>query len=275
MEDNNKQFADDLQTDLDEGRILEWAEVYALDAVSEEERTTIEVYISAAAQDLRTAFNERVRQARETATAAYATDVADPPADLLDRIMARLPEHEIERPATQAGPASAAAPAGAQDELALRRHRKESRPSTGRRLLIGAAAAAAIAIGSVTVAQNLPDPSLQEQVVEASDVRSERLEIPAGGTAEVALSESVGAAVVTLHDVPAPPPGKVYQMWRLPESGSAPESVGTMTGEDVSDTQSTVLEDFGDYSAVAITVEPEGGSESPTLPIIAQIPLDA
>lgn len=273
MEDNNKQFADDLQTDLDEGRILEWAEVYALDAVSEEERTTIEVYISAAAQDVRTAFNERVRQARETATAAYATDVADPPADLLDRIMARLPEHEIEQPAARAG--STAASAGAQDELALRRHRKESRPSTGRRWLIGAAAAAAIAIGSVTVAQNLTDPSLQEQVVEASDVRSESLEIPAGGTAEVALSESVGAAVVTLQNVPAPPPGKVYQMWRLPESGSAPESVGTMTGEQVSDSQTTVLKDFDDYSAVAITVEPEGGSESPTLPIIAQIPLDA
>ncbi|GAB3530232.1 anti-sigma factor [Arthrobacter monumenti] len=274
MEDSNKQFADDLQTDLDEGRILEWAEVYALDAVSEEERTTIEVYISAAAQDVRTAFNERVRQARETATEAYATDVAEPPADLLDRIMARLPEHEIERPAVQAGSAAPAG-AGAQDELALRRHRKESRPSTGRRLLIGAAAAAAIAIGSVTVAQNLPDPSLQEQVVEASDVRSESLEIPAGGTAEVALSESVGAAVVTLQNVPAPPPGKVYQMWRLPESGSAPESVGTMTGEDVSDTQTTVLKDFDGYSAVAITVEPEGGSEAPTMPIIAEIPLGA
>ncbi|WP_035782274.1 anti-sigma factor, partial [Arthrobacter sp. H14] len=134
---------------------------------------------------------------------------------------------------------------------------------------------AAIAIGSVTVAQNVSDPSLQEQVVEASDVRSESLEIPAGGTADVALSESVGAAVVTLHDVPAPPPGKVYQMWRLPQSGSAPESVGTMTGEDVSDTQTTVLQDFDDYSAVAITVEPEGGSETPTMPIIAQIPLGA
>lgn len=274
MEDSNKQFADDLQTDLDQDRILEWAEVYALDAVSEEERTTIEVYISAAAEDDRNAFNERVRQARETATAAYATDLADPPADLLERIMALLPGHAAE-PGHAPSPAAGAPESAGGDELAAHRHRKQPRPSSTRRWLIGAAAAAVIGIGSVTVAQNALEPSMQDQVVQATDVRNANLDIPAGGTAELALSESVGAAVVTLHNVPAPPPGKVYQMWRLPESGSAPESVGTMTGEDVSDTESTVLEGIDGYSAVAITVEPEGGSQTPTMPIIAQIPFDA
>lgn len=272
MENNSKQFADDLQTDLDQGRILEWAEVYALDALSDDERTTLEGYVSNATDDVRTAFEERVRQTRETATAAYATDLADPPADLLNRILARLPEDGTGQSSAHAAPA---ANEPATDELAARRDRRKARPSSARRWLIGAAAAAVIAVGGVTVAQNVLEPSLQDQVVQASDVRSENLDIPAGGTAELALSESVGAAVVTLQDVPAPPPGKVYQMWRLPASGDAPESVGTMTGEDVSDTQETVIEDVNDYSAVAITVEPEGGSESPTMPIIAQIPLGA
>ncbi|HET7414526.1 MAG TPA: anti-sigma factor [Arthrobacter sp.] len=267
MNDQNNQS--DLKTDLDHGRILEWAELYALEAVSDEERSMIDRYIPTASAEERDAFNERVRQAREAITVAYATHEAEPPAGLLNKIMASLPEN------TSGTAGSGAAGAHGQDELATRRHRRERQPSTARRWLIGAAAAAAIAVGSVTVAQNVTEPSVQERVAEAGDVRSETIEIQAGGTAELAVSESVNAAVVRLQDVPAPPPGKVYQMWRLPASGSAPESVGVMTGEDVSDSSPTVVQGIKDYSAVAITVEPEGGSKSPTLPIVAQIPLES
>lgn len=271
MNDQNKQS--DLKADLDNGRILEWAELYALEAVSDEERSAIDEYIPTASAEERDAFNERVRQTREAITAAYAIHEADPPAGLLNKIMANLPGNAEDPPAPGG--------AGVQgDELATRRHRRQQqktsrRSSTSRRWLIGAAAAAAIAVGSVTVAQNLTEPSVQERVAEAGDVRSETIDIQAGGMAELTVSESVNAAVVTLQDVPAPPPGKVYQMWRLPESGAAPESVGVMTGEDVSDSSATVLKDIKDYSAVAITVEPEGGSKSPTMPIVAQIPLES
>lgn len=267
MNDQNKQS--DLETDLDNGRVLEWAELYALEAVSDEERRAIDEYIPTAPAEERDAFNERVRQAREAITAAYASHEADPPAGLLTKIMASLPEN------APGSPVSGGAGAHRQDELATRRHGRQQQPSNARRWLIGAAAAAAIAVGSVTVAQNVTEPSVQERVAEAGDVRSETIEIQAGGKAELAVSASVNAAVVKLQDVPAPPPGKVYQMWRLPESGAAPESVGVMTGEDVSDSSPTVLQGIKDYSAVAITVEPEGGSKSPTLPIVAQIPLES
>lgn len=278
-----------MQTDLDHGRVLEWAELYALDAVSGLEREAIDDYISATSASERDAFEDRVRQAREAITAAYASDEAEPPPGLLDKILAQLPDSgATDSSGATASPgnspgSSATADSGitggneapAQDELsARRRHRADSKPSHTRRWIIGAAAAAVIAVGSVTVAQNALEPSVQEKVVEAGDVRSETIDIKAGGRAKLAVSKSVNAAVVTLQDVPAPPPGKVYQMWRLPESGAAPESVGVMTGEDVSDSLATVLKDIEDYSAVAITVEPEGGSESPTLPIVAQIPLE-
>jgi hypothetical protein len=272
MNDQNKQS--DLESDLDNGRVLEWAELYALEAVSDEERSAIDEYIPTAPAEERAAFNEQVRQAREAITATYAAHEADPPPGLLNKIMASLPGNIPD----SAAPDDASVQG--QDELATRRSRRQQeesspRPSTARRWLIGAAAAAAIAVGAVTVAQNVTEPSVQERVAEAGDVRSETIDIEAGGKAELAVSDSVNAAVVTLQDMPAPPPGKVYQMWRLPESGAAPESVGVMTGEDVSDSSATVLQGIEPYSGVAITVEPEGGSKAPTMPIIAQIPLES
>ena len=263
--DMNKQFADDLRQDLAGGLAAEWAEMYALDAVSEEERATLEDYISAASPETREAFNARVRSTRETLAQAYATQEDEPPADLVARIVANLPAEEVSSPASPV--------TGAGDELAARRSARRTQSPAGRWLL-AAAAAVVVAVGGVTVAQNLQPSSIQEQVLQAGDVQREQIAIGDTGTAELAFSESRDAAVVTLDDVPAPPEGKVYQMWRLPADGASPESLGTMTGEDVAHTE-LEIEGIRTYSGLAITVEPEGGSETPTLPIVAQIPFDA
>ena len=56
----NRQFAEDLQQDLKRGHVLEWAEMYALDAVTDDERAAIEEFL-AHDDELRQAFNDRVR----------------------------------------------------------------------------------------------------------------------------------------------------------------------------------------------------------------------
>ncbi|MBM7780167.1 anti-sigma factor [Arthrobacter tumbae] len=261
----NKQFADDLRQDLAGGLAAEWAEMYALDAVSEEERTTLEDYISEASPEVREAFNQRVRSTRETLAQAYATQEEEPPADLFTRIVGNLP---AEKPSPAASPVS---PAG--DELAARRAAGHRQSPVGRWLL-AAAAAVVVAVGGVTVAQNLQPSSIQEQVLQAGDVQREQVAIGDTGTADLAFSESRDAAVVTLDGVPAPPEGKVYQMWRLPADGASPESLGTMNAEDAAHTE-LEIEGIRTYSGLAITVEPEGGSETPTLPIVVEIPFDA
>ena len=42
----NRQFADDLGTDLARGHVLEWAELYALDAISADERRIIDAFLA-------------------------------------------------------------------------------------------------------------------------------------------------------------------------------------------------------------------------------------
>lgn len=259
----NKHFSGDLRQDLANGLASEWAELYALDAVSEEERTVLEDYISDAAPEIRQTFDRRVQSARETLAQAYATHEEEPPADLYTRIVENLPDET----------ASSAPAAVAGDELAARRTARRGHSPMGRWLL-AAAAAVVVAVGGVTVAQNLQPSSIQEQVLQADDLQREEVEIGDSGTAELAFSESKDAAVVTLDGVPAPPEGMVYQMWRIPADGASPESLGTMTGEDVAHTE-LAIEGVNSYSGLAITVEPEGGSNTPTLPIVVEIPFNA
>jgi anti-sigma-K factor RskA len=287
-------FGDTVAMDLASGRAVELAELYALDAVTGEERRAIEQYISAAPEPERTAFFERVRQSRETLARTFRIE-EEPPADLFDRIVAQLPaqdQTDMGGPAPAAGPAAAkpaSLPAGppasglptpgqpvAGDELAKARQRREERrrPSGTRRWLAGVAAAAVIALGGVGVGSYLADQNDPvNQVVRAGDMREASVEVAGGGTATLLISSSEDAAVVKMKDVPAPPAGKVYQMWLIPKDGSAPVSQGLMDEEALS--KPAVVEGISSAAALGITVEPAGGSQSPTLPTVAAAPLGA
>lgn len=280
MPDNSFDASSDaLNTDVAEGRLLEWAEVYALNALPENDRETVDAALEQASPEIRRSFLRRVWATREALAGGYRAEAA-PPEDLLARIMDRLPQQgdapvEVpQKPGEPQEPRGTAPDQHPDDELAARRSRRFARGSAGRWILAGAAAAAII-VGGVTVS-NLGGPdSVREEVLAASDVQQRTIDLPTGGTAEVATSEGENAAVVTLSGVPAPPDGSVYQMWRVPADGSDPVSVGTMTGEDVSGAKATELTDIDPYSAVALTVEPDGGSLTPTPPILMVIPFSA
>ncbi|MEE2524576.1 anti-sigma factor [Pseudarthrobacter sp. J75] len=265
----SRAFATDIATDLKAGRAVELAEIYALDAVSDDEREAIDAYISAAPQAERDAFNERVRTARETLALSFTVE-EEPPAGLLERTLAQLPE----APPQSGTQAPGDVPASGDELQAARQKREERRrPSAARRWLIGAVAAAALVlgglgIGSYVATQNDP----VNQVLQAQDVREATVDVTGGGTATVAVSASKDAVVVRMKDVPPPPAGKVYQMWLIPEDGSAPVSQGLMDAEALS--KPAVVNGISSASALGITVEPDGGSESPTLPTVAAAPLD-
>lgn len=274
-------FGETIAMDLASGRAVDLAELYALDAVTQDERQAIEDYVSTAPEAERRAFLERVRHARETLALTFRVE-AEPPADLFSRIVARLPDPGTAPPA---GQPDAGAPvtlngavAGAQagDELAAARQRREERrrPSSTRRWLAGVAAAAAIALGGVGVGAYMADQNDPlNQVVRAGDLREASVEVSAGGTATLLISSSEDAAVVKMNDVPAPPEGKVYQMWLIPKDGSAPVSQGLMDEKALS--KPAVVQGISSAAALGITVEPVGGSQSPTLPTVAAAQLGA
>ncbi|MFP3459364.1 anti-sigma factor [Arthrobacter globiformis] len=272
-------FAADIPTDLAAGRAVELAEIYALDAITDAEREAIDAYVSGAPEAERASFNERVRQARETLAMSFTAE-EEPPADLFARIVAQLP---AAAPAAEAAKTAAGAHAEgdapaepAADELAAARQRREvRRRSAGlRNWLVGVAAAAVIALGGVGIGAyvaNQNDPL--RQVVEAQDARQATVDVSGGGTATVSISPSHDALVVRMKDVPPPPAGKVYQMWLIPKDGSTPVSQGLMDAEALS--KPALVKGIGSAAALGITVEPAGGSATPTLPTVAAAPLNA
>jgi len=70
--------------------------------------------------------------------------------------------------------------------------------------------------------------------------------------------------MVALQDLPVPPAGHDYQLWVLDPNAPAPISAGLITGARAFDTQPISTENPG----FAISLEPTGGSPSPTGPIL-------
>ncbi|RKR20378.1 anti-sigma factor [Arthrobacter oryzae] len=282
-------FTADIATDLTAGRAVDLAEIYALNAVDDAERAAIEHFLASAAAADRDAFNERVRQAREALATSFTAE-EEPPPGLLDRIMSSLPAQTAGQPPAVVqlpGTAPHMTPGAPHplrdttelpvaDELGAARKRRDERrrPQGMRNWLVGVAAAAVIALGGVGVSAyvaNQNDPL--NQVMQASDVRQATVDVNGGGTATLSISPSKDAAVIKMNGVPAPPAGKVYQMWLIPKNGSAPVSQGLMDAQALS--KPAIVKGIGSAAALGITVEPAGGSASPTLPAVAAAPLGA
>ncbi|WP_458109088.1 anti-sigma factor [Arthrobacter sp. R3-55] len=266
-----RMFANDIATDLAEGRVLELAEIYALDALSEDERAMIDAHVKDAPEGPE--FRDRVREARETLAVSFAPEEA-PPAGLFDNIMERITtDAAVQSPAVPAAPPVVSP---AVDDLAAARAKREERTRAGgaRRWIVGAAAAAVIALGSIgvgTYVSGQNDPV--NQVLQAQDVQKKSAPVPGGGTATISASSAKDSFVVLMDGVAPAPEGKVYQLWTLPKDGSAPVPQGTMDAETLS--KPAVVKGLSSASSVAITVEPTGGSSAPTTEPVLVVGLSA
>lgn len=78
-----------------------------------------------------------------------------------------------------------------------------------------------------------------------------------------------GRLVFTATNLPGPPPGKTYELWVLPAGGGTPIPAGIFT-PDLQGSAAVVFPDIPSNvqaSGFGVTVEDEGGSKTPTMPI--------
>jgi anti-sigma-K factor RskA len=89
------------------------------------------------------------------------------------------------------------------------------------------------------------------------------------GGGRVHVDAATGEGAVVLTGVEALPPDKVYELWAL-RGDNPPEPAGLLVeaGRAVYVTQLATLERPADVKAFAVSVEPAGGSKSPTGPIV-------
>ncbi|MGW8882823.1 anti-sigma factor [Streptomyces sp. NPDC055663] len=97
-------------------------------------------------------------------------------------------------------------------------------------------------------------------VLGAPDAKTRSARV-AGGTGTLVVSVGRDRAVFVASDMPAPPRGKVYQLWFA--DGGRMRSAGLMSPDRAS--QTVLMRGRVDRaSGVGITVEPAGGSRQPT-----------
>ena len=219
---------------------------YVLGALDAMERAGFEEHLAGCA-----ACREEVDDLMLAAHALpMSVDPVDPPPSLKARIMA-----EVEREASllaAAGPEADRPPAGGRARTPRRFRLHLPR-------LVPAAVAAALLVGvgaGIGITQlGREDPrTVQAQVMDTRRAPD--------AAADVEVGED-GATIVA-HGLPAPPSGRVYQVW-LKRPGRAPEPTSALFAPSGDGTATaSVPGDMHEVTQVLVTDEPDGGSQTPT-----------
>jgi anti-sigma-K factor RskA len=225
--------------------------LYAVGALDDDERTELEDVLRTR-PDLRAELDDLLEAAAMMADAEREAPPAGLRANVLD-LIAREPQL----------PAAPIAPV-----VPITAGRRRNRW-----IAAGAAvvAAAAIAVGVVVVTRDDGGTDQVAAVVEADDAQT--IQMPGTGEAgslpgvTIVHSPSENAAVILADDVPVPEGDRVYELWAI--NGNDVKPAATFRPND-SGRLSFYAPNFDPASAQvwAITEEPAGGSDTPTLPIL-------
>ncbi len=235
---------------------------YVLDALPEDDRIIFEQHLAYCA-----ACTTEVTEFREAAVKLSHGVAVSPPPDLKAAVMASISQVEQLPPLTEADarPAASGVPA--------------SRPAFSRRSLLALAAAAVIIAGAGGVAidqyrENVATKRTTDRiaaVLAQPDARTVRGSLNGGGQATMVASTSEDAAIVVLRGLPELPSNRTYQLWLIDNSKTA-HSVGLAEAAS-SDQTKVITGGVAGKVAFGVTVEPEGGSQQPTMPAEVIIPM--
>jgi anti-sigma-K factor RskA len=236
----------------DHERWVDAAGAYVLEAMPDDERGAFEQHLEACAicRD----------EVEELLPAAQALPMASPqmmpPPELKARIMA-----EVEREAVLL------AQAGESADRPAPRRRRERTWLSGWRL---APVAAALLVAGVLVGTLLDrdPPSREAARTVAVTVDSKR-----APDASAQLQVSDGEAMLVAQRLPAPPDGRIYQVWVMPEGSNTPEPTNALFYPRTDGSVAAAIPDVSRAKMVLVTDEPMGGSEKPTrTPLLSAAP---
>jgi anti-sigma-K factor RskA len=224
---------------------------YAVDALDDLERAHFEAHLALCAE-----CRAEVASLQDTAAMFSTTSEVAPPAAMRDKLLADI---KSVRPLPP---------------LVARLDARRPRRWAGR--LVAAAAVLGIAGGGFSVWQQTHDDTHQvvqnaaDEVMNAADVTTVSKSIGNGTNVKVYRSEKLGRAAVKVSGLPKAPTGKVYELWLRNAHGTMIKA-GFLTGSGTRD--APFDGDASDATGAGISVEPEGGSQQPTI-LYAIVPFE-
>jgi anti-sigma-K factor RskA len=232
-------------------------ELYVLNLLDDDETAAIEQRIAD-----EPAVRERVRELRGAASLlALDLEPIEPSPALKDRILAAA-RADLDSSSPEPGtPASMPAAEPAPPPVSI----ADVRRSRGMVQWIPWSVAAVLAIA--LIGSLLWNASLRSDLDERSTAIAHAVQTSgtaSGASGEVVVLDSDGVALLTLSDLPALEPGKVYQVWLIADADSAPQPNVTFMPTNQGFANVAVAGSVGDYGILAVTIEPNGGSTAPT-----------
>ncbi|GGN28803.1 hypothetical protein GCM10011609_85300 [Lentzea pudingi] len=231
--------------------------VYAMNALPEDERAEFEEHLA----DCDSCAQEVAELQATSVGLNLATELA-PPSHLRSQVLAKLattPQSPLETTATVT-------------VLASRSPKKWLMRASI--LTTAAAVLGAVVLGVQGVQdwneldalrQSAAGYSQVSDLLNAPDAKLVSDSASAGGKGTVVVSPSRGKAVFLSSGLPQLPSDRTYQLWMVGPDG--PRSAGLLRDEPV------VAEGLADAQKLALTIEPSGGSSSPTLPLVLTVSL--
>ena len=222
---------------------------YALDALDDDDRVHFEAHLDQCQE-----CHDQLAGFLATATRLGYVPALTPSPEFKQRLMAAVANTPQERPIVTT--------------LASRRRPRRIFPR------LAVAAATIVALGGIgaLAAEYQRNTNLEAQqdtitrVFAASDSETSSANLKSGGSFRMVMSRSAGSAVIIASDLPDVP-GKSYQLWIV--KGSDAQSQGVFDAK----SSMKLMEDTSGGDSISVTIEPEGGSKSPTTPAIATMPI--
>ncbi|RYJ05502.1 MAG: hypothetical protein EON52_11235 [Actinomycetales bacterium] len=213
---------------------------YALDALDADERSGFESHL-----DQCETCQAELPGLVETLSRVGESESATPPPALRSSVLAAVSTMPQQRPVVS---------------LDSRRRLRRTLPQ-----LVAAAAVVAAMVGGGFAAiehDNVSDMRADQErvtaIISAADATTTSGNVSTGGTLRVISSKSHSAAVVSGSSLKELPGDKVYQLWTMHHG--IPKDAGLLGTKD----GMVYVPKLGDAVAVAVTVEPQGGSKEPT-----------
>lgn len=217
----------------DHARWTDAAGAYVLGAMPVAEREAFEEHLATCG-----ICREEVDELRPAAEALpMASPLMTPPPELKARIMA-----EVEREAELLG----AAGAGAERPERVRRERRGLGWLSGWRL---APVAAALLIAGVLVGTSVGGPDTRTYAFEGQDAR---------------LEVEGDSARLVADDLPAPPEGRVYEVWLMHEGSDTPQPTDVLFMPREDGSAVAAIPSVDGVREVLVTDEPPGGRDEPS-----------
>lgn len=241
---------------MDDRSFEDLKDAYVLGALPDDERAAVEAYL-ALHPERQAEVDDLVGVA---GLLALAPPEHDPPADLRRRLMDVVESEAASPPAPQRRPASSWL----------------GRFGGFRNLALGAAAVLLVGLLSwnVLLQGDVEDLRGQVEAARSANQAQETREIALGGSwAEQGASAEVTAlkddrAILVVEDMPSMPEGRTGQVWVIHDDKPLPSGLLDPSGNMAATAITTPLRGA---DAIAVTIEPAGGSDKPTSdPVLVQ-----